>query len=1337
VADFARLLLVEDDRDEAQLLLTELDRRRDASFEVEIVATLAQARERLLKGGIDLIALDLALPDSAGFATFEHVHVAAPSVPIVLLSARDDPALAARALREGAQDVVVKRRGSRAAIVRALTHALERHRAGHHLAAMAELGRELAAARDVASASDLLASTLLRVFRVQRASVFRFDPDAAGLRCDASASLLPGLPWTTVTLHPGEGVIGRAYAERRPFWSSNVLRDDRFVLPDSIRTRVEDDGLAAVIALPLIVRGIALGALAIADTPGRRFGDEEIRLLSAFADQAAIALDNVRLFDDAERRRHTAEELAGLARALTESLDVATVAQRIVDSTLRLFGVRASSLRVLQADGSLLGIAWAGEPRDERRPGHTLLPGHGLSARAVATGTAVWSRDVTTDPDIVYDPEFRAELARHGLRAVLAVPLRAKGRITGALSLIDQAAREFTAEEAALLETVADQAALALENARLYSETERRRAEAEEIARVARTLTESLALAEVAQRVVDTVLPLFSAKFSRVALLDARGALRTLARGGSDDDILGSQEALAPGTGTAGRTVIEGRPVWSSDVISDPAIVLEPVARQSLMATEHRAMLGVPLRVKGQIIGALTVRDRAGRRFEDAEIALLQTFGDQAALALDNARLYEETERRRRESEVITALVETINTSLDVDVVLERVASAARDLSGADFARIALRDPGTGAMVLRYSVGTHDATGLAGPMDVSKGLAGEVIATGHPARSDDLRRDPRIRAEYLPIVQRDGSVAAMAAPIRIAECVEGVILVDRRSPRPFGNHDEAVVLRLADHAAIAIQNARLFRAEAAARVAAEASETRYRSLFDGVPVGVLRTTPEGAVVDANVAAVQLLGYPDRESLLRTNAKLFYANVDDRERWREILERDGVVRNFEVEYRRPDGSAFWVRNNTRVVRDAHGAIVHYEGSMEDVTDLRCAGDDARKLEEQLRQGQKMEAVGRLAGGIAHDFNNLLTVIIGRSQLLLSQLRPEDPLRRDVDVIQKTAARTSALTRQLLAFSRKQMMELKVLDLNAVVGNMITLLHRLIGEDVELVFEPRATHPQVKADGGQLEQVIANLALNARDAMPNGGRLRLQTRNVDLEPAAAAAISLTSGPYVVLSVTDTGTGMDAQTVSRIFEPFFTTKPVGKGTGLGLATVYGIVTQSGGSIAVESQPGLGTSFDIYLPPTEATQEPVDSPEDPARVAGGTETVLLVEDEEEVRRLAREVLEAKGYTVLEARHPGEASMIAERHSGPIHLMVTDVVMPRMSGRSLAEQMAPLRPEMQVLYISGYTDNAMLRHGVMEEGLPFLQKPFPPEALVAKVRGLLDGPPAAEHAGL
>jgi PAS domain S-box-containing protein len=1333
VADFARLLLVEDDRNEARLLLAELDRQRDPSFEVETAANLADAREHLLKGGFDLVALDLGLPDSTGFETFERIRAASSGAPIIVLTGRDDPVLAGRALREGAYDVIVWRRGHAgdiATIVRSLTRAFERHRAGDHLAAIAELGRELAAARDVGHASELVASTLLRVFRAQRVSVFRFDAQAGCLRCDASASLLPGVPWTAVGLRPGEGVIGRAYTERQPLWSANVLLDGRFVLPDSLRARLEDDGATAMIALPLMVRGVALGVVAVGDAPGRTFGDDEIRTLSTFADQAAIALDNARLFDDASRRRQEAEELAALARALTESLDVATVAQRIVDSTLRLFRVRASSLRVLQADGSLCGVAWAGEPRDEQRPGHTLLPGHGLSARAVATGSAVWSPDVTADPDIVYDPDFREELARRGLRAVLAVPLRVKGRITGALSLVDQVARVFTAEEAAVLQTLADQAALALENARLYGEMERRRAEAEETARVARTLTESLDVAEVAQRVVNSVLPLFSAKFSRVALLDARGALRTLARGGSADDILGTQEALAPGTGTAGRTVIEGRPVWSPDVISDPAIVLEPVARQSLMATEHRAMLGVPLRVKGQIIGALTVRDRAGRQFSEAEIALLQTFADQAALALENARLYEETERRRRESEVITALVETINASLDVDVVLERVVAAARDLSGADFARIALRDPGTGAMVLRYSVGTRDETDAAHAVDAGKGLAGEVMVTGQPARSDDIRRDPRIRPEYLPVVEREGSVAAMAAPIRIAERVEGVILVDRRSRRPFGHHDEVVVLRLADHAAIAIQNARLFRAEAAARVAAEASETRYRGLFDGVPVGLLRTTPEGAVVDANAAAVQLLGYPDREALLRASTKLFYANADDRARWLAILERDGIVRNFEVEYRRPDGSVFWVRNTTRVVRDTHGAVVYYEGTIEDVTDFRRAGDDARKLEEQLRQGQKMEAVGRLAGGIAHDFNNLLTVIIGRSQLLLSQLRAEDPLRRDLDVIQKTAARTSGLTRQLLAFSRKQVMELKVLDLNAVVGNIITLLHRLIGEDVELVFEAGATRPQVKADGGQLEQVIANLALNARDAMPNGGRLRLQTRNVDLEWTAAATISLTAGPYVVLTVTDTGTGMDAQTVSRIFEPFFTTKPVGKGTGLGLATVYGIVTQSGGSITVESQPGVGTSFDIYLPATTDTPEPAENTDTPARAAGGTETVLLVEDEEEVRRLAREVLEAKGYTVLEARHPGEASVIAERHSGPIHVMVTDVVMPRMSGRALAEQLAPLRPEMQVLYISGYTDNAMLRHGVMEEGLPFLQKPFPPEALAAKVRTLLDAPP-------
>jgi PAS domain S-box-containing protein len=387
---------------------------------------------------------------------------------------------------------------------------------------------------------------------------------------------------------------------------------------------------------------------------------------------------------------------------------------------------------------------------------------------------------------------------------------------------------------------------------------------------------------------------------------------------------------------------------------------------------------------------------------------------------------------------------------------------------------------------------------------------------------------------------------------------------------------------------------------------------------------------------------------------------------------------------------------------------------------------------RALEAQLRHAQKMEAVGRLAGGVAHDFNNLLTVITGRSQLLLLKLQPDSPLRRDVELVEETAHRASALTRQLLAFSRKQLVQPRVVDLNEVVRGMETMLSRLIGEDITLATHLDPTAGCVRADPAQLEQMIVNLAVNARDAMPLGGRLTLETSFVRLDDGFARQnLGLRPGPHVRLVVRDTGVGMDSLIKTHLFEPFFTTKGPGKGTGLGLATVYGIVTQSGGAIRVDSEPGQGATFTIDFPRVDAPADLRD-PGIPAAAPQGSETVLLVEDEPAVRGLARDILHQQGYTVLEAADGDEALRVGREHGGPIHLLVTDVVMPQMGGRELSDRLKAGRREIKVLYVSGYTDDAILHQGVSETGTAFLPKPFSPSALAHKVREVLDAAPAS-----
>ncbi|MFO0731526.1 MAG: response regulator [Nitrospiraceae bacterium] len=393
--------------------------------------------------------------------------------------------------------------------------------------------------------------------------------------------------------------------------------------------------------------------------------------------------------------------------------------------------------------------------------------------------------------------------------------------------------------------------------------------------------------------------------------------------------------------------------------------------------------------------------------------------------------------------------------------------------------------------------------------------------------------------------------------------------------------------------------------------------------------------------------------------------------------------------------------------------------------------RKRAEEALRLsEKQFRQAQKMEAVGRLAGGLAHDFNNLLTVIMGHSQVLLADLNPEDPIRPKIEEMQKAGERAVGLIRQLLAFSRKQALEPKVLSMNAVVGNLENMLRRLIGEDIQLVIRSDANNGHVKADQSQLEQVVMNLVVNARDAMPNGGLLAIETSQTELTKTPMHHLQpLPSGPYVKLTVTDTGCGMDSNTLSHIFEPFFTTKGEHKGSGLGLSTVFGIVTKSGGGIDVWSQVGHGTTFEIYLPRINPASLQVPLPDQPLHARRGIERILLVEDEPSVRDLVRDELAKAGYQVIEATNGVEACLVATQQSGPIDLLLTDVVMPGMNGRELAQHLYVIKPNLRVLFMSGYLDDICLSAGLDAHRTAFLQKPFTPDVLVHTVRDLLDRP--------
>ncbi|MBI4480782.1 MAG: PAS domain S-box protein [Acidobacteria bacterium] len=543
---------------------------------------------------------------------------------------------------------------------------------------------------------------------------------------------------------------------------------------------------------------------------------------------------------------------------------------------------------------------------------------------------------------------------------------------------------------------------------------------------------------------------------------------------------------------------------------------------------------------------------------------------------------------------------------------------------------------------------------------------------------------------------------------------------DARSGKVY----EAVVSPLREHAGKVKGCVCAMRDITQRRRAEEAlrdSEERHRNLFENANDIVYTTDLAGNFTSWNKVGEQITGYT-REEALQTNlwqvvAPEYVAAV-----------RQGIERALAGETIGPSEIEVLAKDGSRVVLEVGSQIAWKERNPVGIQGIARDITDRKKLESQFLQAQKMEAIGRLAGGVAHDFNNLLNVVIGYATLLLDKPDAEDRRRRHAEQIKRAGERAVVLTRQLLAFSRKQVLQLRVLDLNRLITDMEQLLKRLIGEDIETVTILEPDLGRVKADAGQIEQVIMNLVVNSKDAMPQGGKLTLQTANIELdEDYARRHAGVEPGPYVMLAVSDTGVGMDPEVQARIFEPFFTTKPPGKGTGLGLSTVYGIIKQSRGDIWVYSEPGRGTTFKIYMPRVQEVPEPLGLPSRPPEPLVGSETILLVEDEASLRELAREFLETNGYRLLEAKDGLEAVEIAEHYEGCIHLLLTDVVMPGLSGRQLVERLEPLHPHMKVIYMSGYTDDAVVNHGGLTPGTIFIEKPFMRDTLLRKVREALE----------
>jgi PAS domain S-box-containing protein len=709
----------------------------------------------------------------------------------------------------------------------------------------------------------------------------------------------------------------------------------------------------------------------------------------------------------------------------------------------------------------------------------------------------------------------------------------------------------------------------------------------------------------------------------------------------------------------------------------------------------------------------LPLRDNQGH--------MIGTFGVSRDIT-ERKRAEEEIHRRNRELGVLNQIIAASATSAEPEAILEVACRELAEAFGMPQATAALlNEKKTEAVVVaeHFSAASEQrvtqepltAVGQAIPVEGNP-VFQYLLSRQRSLMVDDAQNDPRL-APIHDLMRQRGTVSLLILPLIIGSEVVGSLGLEATEPRHFSAEDVNLAWSVADQVAGALARARLAR-----------THQRLITAIEQAAESVVITDTGGTILYVNPAFERVSGYSRAEAVGQHTRTVKPGKQDGsfHQKMQAVL-RAGETWQGRLVSKKKDGTLYTEEATISPVRDESGAIVSFVAVMRDVT-------REVQLEEQYRQAQKMEAVGRLTAGIAHDFNNLLTAINGFAELMQFQLPPDDPLQESLGKILGAGRRAADLVRQLLAFSRKQIMEPQVLDLNAVVSDMDKILRRIIGEDIELKTALAPDLWPVKVDPAQIEQVIVNLAVNARDAMPNGGHLTIETANALLdEDYTARHLDVSPGEYAVLAVSDNGLGMSKEVKTHLFEPFFTTKEAGKGTGLGLATVYGIVEQSGGTIWVYSEAGHGTTFKIYLPRAEGAVAPLTRSDRAGELPRGMETVLLVEDDPAVRDLMARVLRQQGYAVLEAADGQEALRLARQHGGKIHLLLTDVVMPGLSGMALARQLAPLQPGMELLFMSGYADNAVVQHSMLDAGVAFLQKPFSSLALARKVRQVLDAP--------